>query len=535
VKHHRSAPSAHRSVPSDRPWFRHWPSGAPKHIDYPQKPLPFLLEDTARRSPDSIAFSSGTDSIAFSKLSQKSDAFASGLHSINIRKGDRVLLLLPNIIEFVISFYGTLKSGAAVVSLHHLVREAELSKALEESEPKAAVILSSLSPAEREVLNKSRVRVIEVGELAASKSISFGQFVSKRRAYPHVSVSADDPAVIQYTGATTGAPKPAVMSHFNLLANAVQNATWFGWDENEKVLGILPLCHTWGCSCCMNSPIYTGAKTIFVGRFDPEVVLQTIEAEHATVLYGSATMFSVLLNSPGIERFNLSSLKWVKAGAMPIPVELKRKWDEKTGIPLVLGYGLTEASPETHDSPPNRIREGTIGIPIIDTDAKIVDLETENELEPGKPGELLIRGPQVTELGYLNDEEETERALRGGWLHTGDIGIMDAEGYFTLVDRKKDIIKYKGYTIYPVELEDLLYGHPAVRECAVVAKKHSEFGEVPKAFIVCKEDSALTEEDVIEFCEKRVAPYKKIREVEFIECLPKTPVGKVLRRKLRDK
>ena len=535
MKHHKSALPSHSFVSPDRPWFRHWPSGVPRHIDYPQKPLPYLLEATTRKRPDSVAFSSGTDTITFSKLSQESDAFASGLWAIDIQKGDRVLLLLPNIIEFVISFYGTLKSGATVISLHHLVKETQLSKALEETEPKAAVILSSLSPAERNVLNKFKVRLIEVPEPSARQSIGFCQFVSKQKGSPHISIAADDPAVIQYTGATTGAPKPAVMSHFNLLVNAVQNATWFGWDENEIVVGILPLCHTWGCSCCMNSPIYAGARTIFVGRFDPETLLQTIEAERATVLYGSATMFSVLLNSPGIERFDLSSLKWAKAGAMPVPAELKRRWDEKTGIPLVLGYGLTEASPETHDSPPNRIREGTIGIPIVDTDAKIIDLETGSELEPEKPGELLIRGPQVTKLGYLNDERETERALREGWLHTGDIGMMDAEGYFTLVDRKKDIIKYKGYTIYPVELEDLLYGHPAVRECAVVAKKHSEFGEVPKAYIVCEKGSALTKKDIVEFCEKRVAPYKKIREVEFIECLPKTPVGKVLRRKLRDR
>lgn len=534
MKHQKSAPPHHHSVPSDRPWFRYWPRGVPRHLDYPRRPLPFLLEKTARRRPDSLAFSSTKASITFSELSRRSDAFASSLHSIGVGKGDRVLLLLPNMIEFVISFYGTLKSGASVVSVHHLMKESQLSRTLEDSRPKAAVILSSLSPAEREILKVFGVRVIEVGEPAADISVSFAEFISKEKGSLHVSIGVDDPAVIQYTGATTGAPKPAVMSHFNLLANAMQNAVWFGWDQNERVLGILPLCHTWGCSCCMNSPIYAGARTIFVGRFDPEIVLQTIQTEQTTVLYGSATMFSVLLNSPGIEKFNLSSLKWVKAGAMPIPVGLKRKWDEKTGIPLVLGYGLTEASPETHDSPPNRIREGTIGIPIMDTDAKIVDPETGNQLEPEKPGELLIRGPQVTKHGYLNDEKETERALKGGWLHTGDIGMMDAEGYFTLVDRKKDIIKYKGYTIYPVELEDVLYGHPGVRECAVVAERHSEYGEIPKAFIVRKEGSVLTEEDVIKFCEKRVAPYMKIRDVEFIESLPKTPVGKVLRRKLRE-
>ncbi|MFQ5906151.1 MAG: class I adenylate-forming enzyme family protein, partial [bacterium] len=486
-----------------------------------------------RNRPDRRAFISGRASITFSELSLSSDGFASSLHSIGINKGKHVLLLIPNSIEFVISFYGTVKAGGTVASLNHLVREAELSKAVNETEPEAAVIPGSLPPAERALLDRSGITTIEVGEPTHEKAITFFDFISKGAGPICPSVGPNDPAVIQYTGATTGAPKPAVMSSFNLVANAMQNATWFGWDENDRVMGVLPLCHTWGCSCCMNSPIYAGATSILMERFDPELVLQTIQSERATVLYGSATMFAMLLNYPRIESHDLSSLRWVKAGAMPIPLELKRKWDEKTGIPMVLGYGLTEASPETHDSPPGRIREGTIGIPIVDTDARIVDPETGGELGYGEPGELLIRGPQVTTFGYLNDEQETGRALAGGWLHTGDIAMMDGEGYFTLVDRKKDIIKCKGYTIYPVELEDVLYKHPGVKECAVVAREHAEWGEIPKAFIVCKEGSPLTEEEVLQFCEKRVAPYKKIREVEFVGELPRTPVGKVLRRKLR--
>jgi long-chain acyl-CoA synthetase len=200
---------------------------------------------------------------------------------------------------------------------------------------------------------------------------------------------------------------------------------------------------------------------------------------------------------------------------------------------MTLGYGLTEASPETHDSPPGRIREGTVGIPIVDTDAEVRDLETGKEVPPGKPGELLIRGPQVTRFGYLGDEDETGRILKNGWLHTGDIAIMDQEGYFKLVDRKKDIVKCKGYTIYPVELEDVLYKHPGVKECAVVGKKHPEYGEIPKAFVIKKSGADLTPKELLSFCERRVSPLKRLREIEFTDDIPKTHVGKVLRRKLR--
>ncbi len=519
---------------SERPWFKHWPSGVPHHIDYPERPLTYLLEESAKKYPSKTAFICGDDSISFSELREKSSAFAAGLCSIGVGRDDRVLILLPNRIEFTVSFYGALRAGASVVTLNHMAREDELSRTAEETEPKAAIVLSELPAGGKEILSRSGILLIEVGEASSSKSLGFARLASTRKEAPEACPRAEDPAVIQYTGATTGAPKPVVMSHFNLLANAIQNATWFGWKSDERVLGVLPLCHTWGCSCCMNSPVYSGATTILVERFEPDLVLRTIERTRPTVLYGSATMFTILLNEPAIENTDISSLRRVKAGAMPVPSELKRRWDRRTGVELLLGYGLTEASPETHDSPPERVKEGTIGIPISDTDAKLVDVEDERETGIGQPGELLIRGPQVTAHGYLNDRKETERILRGGWLHTGDIATMDSDGYFRLVDRKKDIIKCKGYTIYPVELEDILYCHPGVRECSVVAKRHSLYGEIPKAFVVPEEGAELTEKEILDFCEKRIAPQKKIREVEFIDKIPKTHVGKVLRRKLRD-
>jgi len=241
------------------------------------------------------------------------------------------------------------------------------------------------------------------------------------------------------------------------------------------------------------------------------------------------------VNHPAITKYDLSSLRCVKAGAAPIPNSTKRKWDSLTGVELILGYGLTEASPETHDSPPNRVKIGSVGIPIINTDAKIVDIETgTKELPLGEVGELIVKGPQVMK-GYMKCPEETERALRDGWLYTGDIARMDEEGYFYIVDRLKDTIKYKGYSVFPAEVENVLYMHSLIKECAVIGKPDPVAGEIPKAYVVLKEGTTITKGELIEYCQKRIASYKRIREVEFVAELPKNIAGKILRRALRNR
>ena len=270
-------------------------------------------------------------------------------------------------------------------------------------------------------------------------------------------------------------------------------------------------------------------------RYDADTLLETIEKDKVTLLHGAASLYTMLINSSSMRKYDLSSLRYVKAGAMPIPPEIKEKWENETGVRMILAYGLSEASPETHTSPPDRIKPGTIGIPIMDTDARIMDEETgTRELPPGEIGELVLRGPQVMK-GYLNRPEENAVTLRDGWLHTGDLARMDEEGYFYIVDRKKEIIKYKGYTIAPAEVEATLYEHPAVRECAVVGVPDDLAGELPKAFIVPKDGKSCSEEELIEFCKERLSPYKRIRMVEFIDEIPKTQVGKILRRVLRDR
>jgi long-chain acyl-CoA synthetase len=288
----------------------------------------------------------------------------------------------------------------------------------------------------------------------------------------------------------------------------------------------------------MNAPIYSGGKLIMLPRFDQEGSLRVIEKYKITVFCGAPTMYSMLLSHPNLKKYDLSSLRFCLSGSAPLPPEVQKKWMKITGGVLIEGYGLTECSPVTHSNPLDRsmktVKVGSIGLPYPDTDAKIMDTETgENELAPGEDGELVVKGPQVMK-GYWKMPEESAAVLRDGWLYTADIGKIDEDGYFYITDRKKDLIKYKGYSVYPREIEDVLYEHPAVKLCGVVGKPDAVSGEIPKAFVVLKEGMTATEEDIKKFVNERVAPYKAVREVEFRTELPMTLVGKVLRRVLQE-
>jgi len=519
----------------EKPWFKYWPNGVPRSLKYPEVPLFALLSSTAAKSPEKVAFKCRNRSLTFEDLDRLTDRLAASLVEMGLLQGERVLIFLPNVLEFVISYYAILKAGGIVTAANPLYKEFELKYQLEDSEAIFAITQSDLYPTLKRTASVKLKGVIVVDN-GDQEALRLNELLKRDLKPPSFTVKPkEDVAVLQYTGGTTGMPKGAMMTHYNLVVNAIQNATWFKWTEREVVMGVLPLCHTWGSCVCMNSPIYVGARTILMPRFNPEEALETVEKEKATTWYGSATMFNILINHPAIKKYDLSSLRYVKVGAMPIPIELKRRWEALTGVPMIPGYGLTEASPETHTNPPERVKEGSIGIPIIDTEAKVVDVESGTiELKPGEVGELIIRGPQVMK-GYWKKDEETRKTLRDGWLYTGDLAKMDVEGYFYIVDRKKDLIKYKGYSVYPAELENVLYTHPAVKECAVVGKPDVEAGEIPKAFVVLKEGFNISKDELIKYCEERVAPYKRIREVEFVSEIPKTLVGKVLRRKLRER
>ena len=525
-------------ITGDRPWFRVWPQGVPKTLDYPSMPLFGLLSRAAARWPERIAFSWRERKLTYRELDELSGRLAAGLHDMGVKVGDRVLLFLPNSLEFVISYYGILKAGGTVTTVNPLSRKAELRHELDDTEATTLITCSEHHSVASEAQPGTLLNTIVMADGGTAQGAIHLRHIldSCPVAPPEFPVRPEeDVAVIVYTGGTTGLPKGVMLTHRSLIANAMQNAVWFGWDHEDVVIGLLPFYHSWGGCACLNSPVCCGARVVIVPRFDAAELLATVERERATVMYGATSMFTSLVNSPEITRHDLSSLRYVKSGAMPIPVEIRAKWEELTGVRMVLGYGLSEASPETHNSPPGRIKPGTIGIPVIDTDARIVDEQGDGgDLPAGQPGELIIRGPQVMK-GYLNRPDDTREALRDGWLYTGDLAMMDEEGYFRILDRIKETIKYKGYTIAPAEVEAVLYEHLAVRECAVVGKPDMAAGEIPKAYVVLRDGLSATAGELIEFCARRISPYKRVREVEFIDEIPKTPVGKLLRRVLRDK
>ena len=521
----------------NRPWFKFWPRGVPHHIDFPEIPLFRFLEDSAQKYPDNIAFVHENNKLTYRELNEQTYRLARGLNSLGIKKGDRVVLLLHNSLEFIVSYYGILKAGATVIPLNPLYKTTELTHNFSDSGAKCVITDKECFTVIQRIDDKIRPdTVILIDEDGQSETVSLMKILAE---YPPEPLKldyhpSDDIAVIAYTGGTTGLPKGVMLTHSNLVANAIQNVTWMRWSHEDTIMGVLPLYHSWGACTSMNSVIYCGARAIIMTRFNVEELLKTIETEKATILYGAASLFIMLLNSPLLGKYDISSLKYVKVGAMPVSPETKEQWDRKTGITMVLGYGLSEASPETHNCPSERVRIGTIGIPVIDTDAKIMDAKTgELELPPKEIGELVIKGPQVMK-GYLNHPEDDKEMLRNGWLFTGDLAFMDDEGYFHFVDRKKETIKYKGYTIAPAEIEAIIYEHPAVKECAVIGKSDTVAGEIPKAFVVLKNGCNATGEEIMEFCEKKISPYKKVREVEFISELPKNAVGKVLRKILKE-
>ncbi|MBN2240911.1 MAG: long-chain fatty acid--CoA ligase [Dehalococcoidales bacterium] len=526
------------NIPKDKPWMEFWPEGIPRHLEYPEIPLHRFLTDSAEKYPDNVAFSHDGNSITFKDLEKNTNQLASALSGLGLRQKGSAVVFLPNGIDYVTGYYGILKSGAAVAPANPTYKKDEIRHQITDSRASCVICNRETYPVVKEVREETGLKgviVTDAEDIPGTISLRT-ILVEYPSAAPDITINPKvDIAAIEYTGGTTGLPKGAMLTHYNLVANAIQNATYLSWTDKDVIVGLLPFYHSWGACTCVNSPIYAGAKVVTMPRYDAETLLSSIEKDRVTLLHGAASLYTMLINTPGIENYDLSSLRYVKAGAMPIPPEIRDKWEQITGVKMILAYGLSEASPETHTSPPDRVKPGTIGIPIMDTDAKIVDEETGiKELPPNEIGELIIRGPQVM-AGYLNRPEENRSTLRNGWLYTGDLAKMDEEGYFYIVDRKKEIIKYKGYTIAPAEVEAALYEHPSVKECAVVGVPDDIAGELPKAYVVLKEDCEPCADELIDFCKDRLSPYKRVRLVEFIDEIPKTQVGKILRRILRDR
>jgi long-chain acyl-CoA synthetase len=520
-------------------------------------PLHEILAKTARDYPKQTAIEFLDAKMTYEELNLLSDQFAVALARLGVKCGDRVAIFLPNIPQFVIAYFGVLKAGAVLTAISPLHREREVEYQLCDSEAETIIALDSLYPVVEKVWHKTKLKhviVTSLEEYAAKTAVSASKPEQKASVYSFQELLKEnvdanllkvyvnpneDLAALQYTGGTTGTPKAAMLTHMNLVSNTVMFAAWIkGAKANETFLTALPLFHIYGMTTSMNVPIYLAAKMVMLPRFDPLTALETIQKHKVTVFCGAPTMYAVLLANPELGKFNLTSIRVCISGASPLPPQVQKKFMGTTGGFLAEGYGLTEASPVTHCNPVDKtmktVKVGSIGLPLPDTDARIFDAETgTKELKAGEIGELAVKGPQVMK-GYWRNPEETANVLRNGWLYTGDIGKMDENGYFYITDRKKDLIKYKDYSVYPREIEDVLYEHSAVKLCAVVGKPDRMAGEIPKAFVVLKEGANATEAELIGFVKDKVAPYKAVREVEFRKELPISSAGKVLRRVLQE-
>ena len=565
AKEEPAEPQQINQASAEKPWFKFWPEGVPKHIDYPEVPLYELLRKTAKEYPDHTSIVYFDKTINYRELDHLSDKFATALAGLAVKKGDKVALFLPNIPQFMISYYGTIKTGAIETAISPLYKEREVEHQLVDSEAETVVVLDVLFPILEKVLAKTKVKnviVTSLKEYMPSATAFLGSLLKKIPSHkverasnihyyqellnkyeanpPKVEINPrEDLVALQYTGGTTGLSKGAMLTHMNLVSNAVTCAEWLGAKKGtETFLTVLPLFHIYGMTTGMNAPIYLAGRMVTLPRFDPKSTFAAIQKHKVTVFCGAPTMYSLLLNNPDCGKYNLRSIQFCISGSAPLPPEVQKKWMEATGGVLVEGYGLTESSPVTHCNPLDKslktVKIGSIGLPWPDTDAKIVDMQTgTNALAQGETGEMVVKGPQVMK-GYWKMPQESADVLRDGWLFTGDVGRMDEDGYFFITDRKKDLIKYKGYSVYPREIEDVIYEHPAVKLCAVVGKPDPIASEIPKAFIILKQGKTATSDEIKEFVNSKVAPYKAVREVEFRTELPMTLVGKVLRRVLQE-
>ena len=546
-------------------WLRHWPEGVPQNLTYPEIPLSEVLTLTAKKYPNNTAIIFFGKKLAYHELDDLSSRFASALVSLGVKKGDRVALFLPNVPQFPICYYGALRAGAVVVPCSPLYKERELEFQLNDSGAETVVALDLLYEHLAPIRGKTKLRNIItttildffpsfLGVLAkltgklktvpCPGTMSLKELLAKHgEAPPKVSINPrNDAALFQYTGGTTGVPKGAMLTHHNLVVNALQVGSWLPTlrEGGEVMLAVLPYFHIFGMTVAMNMPVLRAASMVLQPRFEVLEVLKAIQKHGVTLFPGVPTMYIALINHPETGKFNLRTVRLCISGAAALPVEVMRKFEAITGGRLVEGYGLTETSPVTHCNPldrPEKVRPGSIGIPFSDTEAKIVDIETgEKDLAANEVGELAIQGPQVM-AGYWNKPEETKYALRDGWLYTGDIAKVDEDGYFYIVDRKKDMINVSGLKVWPREVEEVLYEHSAVKEAGVVGVSDPYRGETVKAFIVLKDgfEGKTTVEEIVRFCKEKMASFKAPSQVEFVKQLPKTAIGKILRRALKER
>jgi long-chain acyl-CoA synthetase len=558
------------AMDTERPWLRAWPKGVPQKVDFGAKPLFALLTDSANKYPSKACLSYQGRLLSYAEVHELSSRLASGLVSLGLKRGDRVAIFLPNIPQFVISYYATLMAGGIVVTCSPLYKPRELEHQLNDSGATIVVaardrirsshtkvpndLYKSLAEVRKSLSLKAVVttsvadyipafkkpfaRFAGVERVARPDTIDFVGLVTANKPMAPVTVTnpREEVAVLQYTGGTTGVAKGAMLTHYNLYSNALYLSKILPMSEQDLGLAVLPLYHIYGMTTGMNCALYSGAGIVLLPEFHVEEVMNTIQKQKVTVFCGVPAMYIAINNNSRTKEFDLRSVRACISGGAALPIAVRKKFMDLTGGNLVEGYGLSEASPVTHVNPVHDgvVKDGSIGIPIPETDAAIVDSNDFGKpLPTGQEGELAVRGPQVMK-GYWNRPDESALVLRGGWLLTGDIARMDGDGYFFVIDRKKDMINVGGLKVYPREVEEVLFENPAVKEAAAIGIPDEFRGEVVKAFVVLKDPAgSTTKQDLIEFCSGRLSKYKVPKEIELVPSLPKTLIGKVLRRELR--
>jgi long-chain acyl-CoA synthetase len=550
---------------NDRPWLERYDEGVPKTIEYPEEPLFYFLEESTRKYPDTPCTIFKGAKITYREMNAITDRLAAGLASIGVKKGDRVGLFIPNTPQFVMAYFATLKIGGIVVATNPFYTPREIKHQANDSGIEVMIVMSNFYSRIKEVQPETKIRTCIVTNIKETlppvTSFLFSLLKEKKGGFrvdlaegdiwmqeliekfkpedrPVVDVSQDDDALFQYSGGTTGTPKAAIALHRNLVANTLQIRRWMPSciDGKEVVLMAIPLYHVYGMVAGMNFGIGAGASLVMVPNAkDIKDDLDNMQKYKATIFPGVPTLYNAINNWPDVVagNYDLRSIKACISGSAPLMRETKEKFEEITGGVVFEGYGLSEAPTATHCNPiDGENRTGSIGLPLPDVDARIINLDDEvTVLGPGEVGELVLKGPQVFK-GYYNMPTETNNVLRDGWLYTGDIATMDEDGYFYIVDRKKEVIKPSGFQVWPREVEEVIMEHPKVFEVGVGGIPDPKRGETVKAWVVLQPGETLTAEEVREWCKGKLAAYKVPTHVEFRDELPKTTVGKILRREL---
>ncbi len=546
-------------------WFKFYDPGVPHQIDYPPIPLQGLLEISAKKFPDQPCTIFNGAVITYREMDELTDQLAAGIASLGVKKGDRVGIFMPNTPQFVITFFAILKAGAVVVSVNPLYKAREIIHQVNDAGIEVMFVMSNFYKLIKQVQGDTKIKKIVVSNIKeylppvlallftlarekkggfrvelAQGDMWFKELIAhhKPQERPKIDLGPEDIAIFQYSGGTTGISKGAVALHRNLVANALQVHAWIpnSIDGQETVLMAIPLFHVYGMVAGMLFAIRAGASMVMIPNpRDMKDVLTNIQKYKATIFPGVPTMYNAINNHPDVlaKKYDLSSIKGCISGSAPLMRDTKVKFEALTGGKVCEGYGLSEAPTATHCNPLiGENRTGSIGLPFPDVDCRIVSLDDEvTVLKPGEVGELCIKGPQVMK-GYHNMPTETANTLREGWLYTGDIAKMDEDGFFYIVDRKKEVIKPGGYQVWPREVEEVISSYPKVLEVGVAGVMDAYRGETVKAWVVLRPGETATEEEIREYCKKNMAPFKVPTEVEFKTELPKTTVGKVLRREL---